>query len=88
MGETPIAVVALEDGAQVTGEDLIGYARERLAHYKCPTRVEYVEELPRTDRARCSRRLCARIMAARKRPCSGDTAATNERSPGTHTGSI
>ncbi len=31
-GETPIAVVALEDGAQVTGEDLIGYARERLAH--------------------------------------------------------
>ena len=47
-GETPIAVVALKDGAQVTGEDLIGYARERLAHYKCPTRVEYVEELPRT----------------------------------------
>jgi acyl-CoA synthetase (AMP-forming)/AMP-acid ligase II len=46
-GETPIAVVALKDGAQVTGEDLIGYARERLAHYKCPTRVEYVAELPR-----------------------------------------
>jgi fatty-acyl-CoA synthase len=46
-GETPIAVVALKDGAQVTGEDLIGYARERLAHFKCPTRVEYVPELPR-----------------------------------------
>ncbi len=46
-GETPIAVVALEDGAQVTGDDLIGYARERLAHFKCPTRVEYVPELPR-----------------------------------------
>jgi fatty-acyl-CoA synthase len=46
-GETPIAVVAVEDGAQVTADDLIGYARERLAHFKCPTRVEYVPELPR-----------------------------------------
>jgi fatty-acyl-CoA synthase len=46
-GETPIAVVALKDGAQVTGDDLIGYSRERLAHFKCPTRVEYVPELPR-----------------------------------------
>ena len=45
-GETPIAVVALKEGAQL-GEDLIGYARERLAHFKCPTRVEYVPELPR-----------------------------------------
>ena len=46
-GETPIAVVALKDGAQVTDDELIGYARERLAHFKCPTRVEYVPELPR-----------------------------------------
>jgi fatty-acyl-CoA synthase len=46
-GETPIAVVALKDGAQVTGDDLISYARERLAHFKCPTRVEHVPELPR-----------------------------------------
>jgi fatty-acyl-CoA synthase len=46
-GETPIAVVALMDGAHATGEELIGYARERLAHFKCPTRVEHVAELPR-----------------------------------------
>jgi fatty-acyl-CoA synthase len=46
-GETPIAVVALEDGAQATDDELIGYARERLAHFKCPTRIEYVAELPR-----------------------------------------
>jgi len=46
-GETPIAVVAVEDGADVTGDELIGFARERLAHFKCPTRVEYVSELPR-----------------------------------------
>jgi fatty-acyl-CoA synthase len=46
-GETPIAVVALKDGAQATADDLISYARERLAHFKCPTRVEYVPELLR-----------------------------------------
>ena len=46
-GETPIAVVALHADAQATVDELIGYARERLAHFKCPTRVEYVSELPR-----------------------------------------
>lgn len=46
-GETPIAVVALNDGAHVADDELIGYARQRLAHFKCPTRVEYVAELPR-----------------------------------------
>ena len=46
-GETPIAVVAVEDGADLTGDELIAFARERLAHFKCPTRVEYVSELPR-----------------------------------------
>ncbi|OBK75548.1 long-chain fatty acid--CoA ligase [Mycobacterium sp. 1164985.4] len=46
-GETPIAVVALEDGAHAGGEELIDYTRDRLAHFKCPTRVEYLPELPR-----------------------------------------
>jgi fatty-acyl-CoA synthase len=46
-GETSIAVVALKDSARVTADELIGYARERPAHFKCPTRVEYVPELPR-----------------------------------------
>jgi acyl-CoA synthetase (AMP-forming)/AMP-acid ligase II len=46
-GETPIAVVALKEGVEVVHEELIFYARERLAHFKCPTRVEFVSELPR-----------------------------------------
>ena len=47
-GETPVATVALQDGAEPTGEELIAYTRERLAHFKCPTRIEFVAELPRT----------------------------------------
>jgi acyl-CoA synthetase (AMP-forming)/AMP-acid ligase II len=46
-GETPVAVVAFLPGSAATEEELLGYARERLAHFKCPTRVEIVEELPR-----------------------------------------
>jgi acyl-CoA synthetase (AMP-forming)/AMP-acid ligase II len=45
--ETPIAVVALEDGAATSEIELIAFTRERLAHFKCPTRVEFVAELPR-----------------------------------------
>jgi acyl-CoA synthetase (AMP-forming)/AMP-acid ligase II len=46
-GETPIAVVTVQDGAGVGSDELIAFTRERLAHFKCPTRVEYVSELPR-----------------------------------------
>lgn len=46
-GETPVAVVALQEGAEATAEDLAAYARERLAHFKCPTRIDFVPELPR-----------------------------------------
>lgn len=47
-GETPIAVVALVQDAVTGADELIAYTRERLAHFKCPTRVEFVSELPRT----------------------------------------
>jgi acyl-CoA synthetase (AMP-forming)/AMP-acid ligase II len=46
-GETVIAVVAAEDGTEITADEVISFARERLAHFKCPTRVEFVTELPR-----------------------------------------
>ena len=34
--------------AAVTEAELIAYARAGLAHYKCPTSVEFVRALPRT----------------------------------------
>ncbi|MCX4878601.1 MULTISPECIES: acyl-CoA synthetase [unclassified Streptomyces] len=32
---------------EVTGDQLIAHAREKLAHFKAPKRVEFVDELPR-----------------------------------------
>jgi len=31
--------------------------RERLAHYKCPRRVEFVDQLPRQDNGKIYKRL-------------------------------
>jgi long-chain acyl-CoA synthetase len=46
-GETPKALVVRTAGAAVTETDVIAWAREGLAHYKCPTTVEWLDELPR-----------------------------------------
>ena len=47
-GETPHAFVVLRDGGSATEEDIIGFARERLAHFKAPRGVTFVTELPKT----------------------------------------
>ncbi|HET9078314.1 MAG TPA: long-chain-fatty-acid--CoA ligase [Acidimicrobiales bacterium] len=46
-GETPRAVVVRAAGAQVTEAELLAYCRERLAGFKCPTSVQWIDELPR-----------------------------------------
>ncbi len=46
-GETPLAVVVPRPGAETSEAELIGWLRERLAHYKCPTSVVFAEALPR-----------------------------------------
>jgi long-chain acyl-CoA synthetase len=47
-GETVKAVVVARPGVEVDSAELIEFARSHLAHYKCPTSVDTVEELPRT----------------------------------------
>lgn len=47
-GETPHAFVVPTEGAAVTESDIIDFARERLAHFKAPTAVSFVGELPKT----------------------------------------
>jgi len=47
-GETVKALVVLAPGASATETELIDHCRERLAHFKCPTSVEFRDELSRT----------------------------------------
>jgi len=47
-GEAPHAFVVLKAGAEATEEELIQLTRERLAHFKAPHSVTFVQELPKT----------------------------------------
>jgi len=47
-GETPLAIVVAREGHSVDEAGIIAFCRENLAHFKCPTKVELVAELPRT----------------------------------------
>ena len=38
----------MTDGSAVTAADLITHCRGSLAGYKCPKRIEFRDELPRT----------------------------------------
>ncbi len=47
-GETPRALIVLREGMSATEEEVIAFTRDHLAHFKCPTGVDFVEVLPRT----------------------------------------
>src|SRR5437868_3414639 len=47
-GETSHAFVVLRDGGSANEEEIIAFARERLAHFKAPRGVTFAGELPKT----------------------------------------
>ena len=47
-GETPLALVVLREGHALEEDELIDFCREHLAHFKCPTHIDFVDALPRT----------------------------------------
>jgi fatty-acyl-CoA synthase len=48
-GERPKAFVVLRPGQHADEDELIGYVRGRIAHFKAPSAVEFVDELPKTS---------------------------------------
>jgi long-chain acyl-CoA synthetase len=56
-GETVKAFVALKEGCGTTGPaEIIAFCRERIAAYKCPREVEFLDELPKTATGKFLRR--------------------------------
>jgi fatty-acyl-CoA synthase len=52
MGQSVKGVVQLVDHGEASAElaeELLGWIRERLAHYKCPRSISFEAQLPRTD---------------------------------------
>jgi acyl-CoA synthetase (AMP-forming)/AMP-acid ligase II len=57
-GEAVHAVIIPAPGqaGAVTGEEVIGWCRERLAHFKCPKSVEFTASFPRTTTGKVLKR--------------------------------
>ena len=56
-GETVVAYVSLRTGQDVSAEELIAFAKERLAAYKYPRTVHVMSDLPKTHTGKIQRRL-------------------------------
>lgn len=56
LGEVPIAFVALRAGAAVTTDVMLEHCRASLAGYKCPARIDVLDELPKGPTGKILRR--------------------------------
>lgn len=57
-GETVKAIVVRTEGSPVSANELIAYSREQLAHYKCPTSIDFVDgPLPRNPSGKLLKRV-------------------------------
>ncbi len=48
-GERPKAFVTLKQGEESTEEEIIDFVKERIARFKAPAAVEFMDELPKTS---------------------------------------
>jgi long-chain acyl-CoA synthetase len=55
-GEEVVAFVSLRPGARAAGEELVGFARSRLAAYKYPREVHVLDDLPLTPVGKVDRK--------------------------------
>ncbi len=59
LGEQVVAVIVPQPGAALTADEVIAYCRERLATFKKPRRVVFVETLPRNALGKVQKHLLA-----------------------------
>jgi len=66
-GERPKAFVTLKPGAEATGQEIIDFCRDHIAHFKCPAAVEF-GELPKTSTGKVQKFvLRERVWAGREK---------------------
>jgi fatty-acyl-CoA synthase len=56
-GESVKACVVLKSGHQAAASDIIGFMRERIAHYKCPKSVDFLDAIPRNPTGKILKRV-------------------------------
>src|ERR1700758_4876002 len=63
-GEVPKGLVVVKPGCELSESELIEFSRSRLAHFKCPRSIEFVEALPKTATGKILKKnLCKKYWA-------------------------
>jgi acyl-CoA synthetase (AMP-forming)/AMP-acid ligase II len=57
LGEAPAAAVVLKPGAEATAEELAEFCAERIARFKRPRHIDFVQTLPKTAIGKVQRNL-------------------------------
>jgi long-chain acyl-CoA synthetase len=55
-GETVKAYIVIKPGETLTKQDVISFCKEKMAGYKVPTLVEFIDELPKSAIGKIMRR--------------------------------
>lgn len=55
-GESPFAIV-VRDGEALSADDVLGFCNEKLARFKQPTRVEFIDQIPRNPSGKILKRI-------------------------------
>jgi long-chain acyl-CoA synthetase len=62
-GEEVAAVVVLKPGANTTAQEVIDYCKARLADFKCPKTVHFVEDIPKGPTGKLLKRELAKMLS-------------------------
>jgi len=63
-GEEVAAVVVLKPGASASEQDVIDYCKARLADFKCPKTVHFVDDIPKGPTGKLLKRELAKMLSA------------------------
>jgi acyl-CoA synthetase (AMP-forming)/AMP-acid ligase II len=64
-GQEPYAVVVLKQGEKATAEEIIEFCRDKLASFKRPRKVIFVDELPRTAIGKLQRKKLVQLYGSK-----------------------
>jgi long-chain acyl-CoA synthetase len=62
-GEEVAAVVVLKPGAKTSEQDVIDYCKGRLADFKCPKTVHFIEDIPKGPTGKLLKRELAKMLS-------------------------
>jgi long-chain acyl-CoA synthetase len=62
-GEEVAAVIVRKPGAKTSAQEIIDYCKGRLADFKCPKSVHFVEDIPKGPTGKLLKRELARILS-------------------------